>query len=392
MNLKENIKDILDEVIEFRRELHANPERSYQEERTSQRVAEELEKLGIKYETNIGGYGVVGLIKGNSPGKTVMLRADMDALPIKENTDLPYCSTVDGVMHACGHDVHTSMLLGAAKILVNNKDKIKGNIKLCFQPAEEFSPTGGSQYMIRDGVLENPKVDAAVALHVWNYPVGTVALRDGTMMAQSDRLYINVKGKSSHASQPQNGIDAIVGAAHVITALQTVVSRNTDALDSAVITLGTIHGGEVYNILCDEVKIEGTVRIFSEEVAKNINNQIERVVDNVAAGLGCDVDYEYVSGYAMTVNDHDLFVGAKSALEGALGSDKVLVPERPASGGEDFSAYGKHVPSLFIWLGMESEKNIGKRTLHNPNLIVDEDCIPVGIETFITVALDYLNS
>ncbi|NLY20668.1 MAG: amidohydrolase [Tissierellia bacterium] len=391
MSFKEDIKLVLDDVIEFRRDLHINPERSYHEVRTSKRVAEELEKLGIEYETDIGGYGVVGLIKGDSEGKTILLRADMDALPIHEENDLPFCSTVDGVMHACGHDVHTAMLLGAAKVLVNHKDKIKGNIKLCFQPAEEYSPTGGSQYMIDDGVLENPKVDAAVALHVWNFPVGTVALRDGTMMAQSDRLNIKVKGKSSHASQPQNGIDAIVGAAHVLTALQTVISRNTDAMDSAVISLGTIRGGEVYNIVCDEVTLEGTVRIFSEEVARNIKPQIERVVTNVAAGLGCTAECEYTSGYAMTVNDHELFTNAIPVLEEKLGAENVIIPERPASGGEDFSAFGKYVPSLFIWLGMESDKNEGRRTLHNPNLIVDEDCIPVGIETLIEVALDFLN-
>lgn len=391
--IKDKTLEIQDDLVEFRRELHANPELSYEEEETAKRIYRELEKLPLdEIRTNVGGHGVVGLLRGEKgDGKTLLLRADIDALPIKENTGLNFCSQIDGKMHACGHDVHTTILLGAAKILTGLKDKFSGNVLFTFQPAEETPPLGGAQLMINEGLLENPKVDAAFGLHVWNVPLGSVAFRDGAMMAQSDRIFITVKGKAAHASQPENGADAIVAASQIINCLQTIVSRNTSPFKPLVITIGTIHGGNRYNVICDEVKLEGTVRVFDKDLAEGMPERITNLVKPIAEALGCEAEVELVRGYALTENNHELFEIAKEALTEQLGEDKVIHPENPASGGEDFSAYGKYIPSFYMWLGMESEKNIGKTTIHNGNLIVDEDCIPVGVESMVAFALKYLD-
>ena len=393
--MKENldllIQKYLNEIIEIRRDIHQYPEIGMEEVRTSALVKAELEKLGLEVQDKVGKMGVVGLLRGKESGKTILLRADMDCLPMDELADLPFKSKVPGMMHACGHDVHTAILLGAAKVLSELKDEIKGNIKFVFQPAEEANPTGGARYMIEDGVLENPKVDAAVALHVWNLPLGKVGIRTSTMMAQSDRIFLTVKGKSSHASQPHNGIDAIVAAGHIITALQTVISRNIDPMESAVVTIGTIHGGSRYNVTCDKVVLEGTVRTFNPEISAIMPTRIKSIAENVATALGTECEVEYVEGYSATVNNEELATKFIGYFQDAIGEENVIIPNQPASGGEDFSEFTKAVPSVFYWLGMESEMNKGKTTVHNPNLVVDEDCIPVGIKTMVSGAIDFLN-
>lgn len=390
-NLDLLIEKYLDEIIEIRRDIHQYPEIGMEEVRTSALVKAELEKLGLEVQDKVGKMGVVGLLRGSEDGKTILLRADMDCLPMDELTDLPFKSKVPGMMHACGHDVHTAILLGAAKVLSELKDEIKGNIKFVFQPAEEANPTGGARYMIEDGVLENPKVDAAVALHVWNIPLGKVGIRTSTMMAQSDRIFITVKGVSSHASQPHNGIDAIVVAGHIITALQTIISRNVDPMESAVVTIGTIHGGSRYNVTCDKVVLEGTVRTFNPEISAIMPTRIKSIAENVATALGAECDVEYVEGYSATVNDEHLATKFIGYFQDAIGEENVIIPNQPASGAEDFSEFTKVVPSVFYWLGMESEMNKGKTTVHNPNLIVDEECIPIGIKTLVSGAIDFLN-
>ena len=390
-NLDLLIEKYLDEIIEIRRDIHQYPEIGMEEVRTSALVKAELEKLGLEVQDKVGKMGVVGLLRGREDGKTILLRADMDCLPMDELTDLSFKSKVPGMMHACGHDVHTAILLGAAKVLSELKDEIKGNIKFVFQPAEEANPTGGARYMIEDGVLENPKVDAAVALHVWNIPLGKVGIRTSTMMAQSDRIFITVKGVSSHASQPHNGIDAIVVAGHIITALQTIISRNVDPMESAVVTIGTIHGGSRYNVTCDKVVLEGTVRTFNPEISAIMPTRITSIAENVARALGAECDVEYVEGYSATVNDEHLATKFIGYFQDAIGEENVIIPNQPASGAEDFSEFTKVVPSVFYWLGMESEMNKGKTTVHNPNLIVDERCIPTGIKTLVSGSLDFLN-
>lgn len=388
--LDDLIEENIDDIIEIRRDLHQNPEIGMDEFRTSAIVRDELLKLGLEVEEKVGKMGVVGLLKGEGQGKTIALRADMDCLPMEELTDLDFKSQVPGMMHACGHDVHTSTLLGVARVLTALKKDIKGNVKFMFQPAEEANPTGGAKYMIEDGVLENPKVDASMALHVWNLPVGKVGVRTSTMMAQSDRIYITVKGKSSHASQPQAGQDAIVAAGYILTGLQTIVSRNVDPMEAAVVTIGTIHGGSRYNVICDKVVLEGTVRTFNPEISKMMPEKIKAVVKGVAEGLGCECEVDYVKGYSPVINDEDMAKNVIKSFQNSIGEENVLIPEFPGSGGEDYSEFSNLVPSVYYWLGMESDINVGKTTLHNPNLVIDERCIPVGIKTLAAATLDYL--
>lgn len=392
MNEKVNIliNKFLDDIIKIRRDIHHHPELGMEEVRTSAIVKKELEELGLDVQDKVGKMGVVGFLRGKESGKTILLRADMDCLPMEELTDLSFKSEIPGKMHSCGHDVHTAILIGTAKVLTVLKDEIRGNVKFVFQPAEESNPTGGARYMIQDGVLENPKVDAAIALHIWDLPLGKVALRIGTMMAQSDRIYITVKGKSAHASEPQSGIDAIVASGHIITALQTIISRNVNPMESAVITIGTISGGSRYNVICDKVLLEGTVRTFDQAVSEIIPIRIKTISENIAKAFGCCCNVEYVKGYSATINDKVLTIGVTKAFEEVLGKENVIIPEQPASGGEDFSEFGKKVPSVFYWLGMQSELNKGNTTLHNPNLIVDERCIEIGIKTLIAATLDFL--
>lgn len=387
LQLDSMIGDIAEEVINIRREIHRFPELGMNEHKTAKIVEESLQDLGLEIETGVGKTGVVALLRGGKPGKTILLRADMDALPIDEQTDVPFKSEVPGVMHACGHDVHTSVLIGAAKILSQMKDQISGNIKFVFQPAEECNPTGGANYMIEDGVLQNPKVDAAVALHVWDIPVGKVALKTGAMMAQSDRIFIKIKGKSAHGSAPHQGADAIVAAGHVITALQTIVSRNVNPLESAVVTLGVIKGGYRYNVIPDGVDMEGTVRTFAPEIAEMMPGRIESIIKNISEALGCDYEFKYVPGYPMTYNNEELTKEITEGLREYMGEENVVIPERPATGAEDFSFFNKHVPCTFMWVGCKSEINEDSCVLHNPNFICDERAIPVGIKTMCAAAL-----
>lgn len=390
----ETLDKLIDEnlkwIINVRRDIHAHPELGMNEHRTSKIIYDNLQGLGLKVQQGIGKTGVVALLEGEQQGKTILLRADMDALPINELTSLSFKSKNENVMHACGHDVHTSILLGAAKVLSSFKNQIKGNVKFVFQPAEECNPTGGANYMIEDGVLENPKVDAALALHVWDMPLGKIGIKKGAMMAQSDRIYIKVKGKSAHGSTPHQGADAIVAAAYVITALQTIVSRNIDPLDSAVVTLGVINGGYRYNVIADEVNIEGTVRTFSPNTASEMPEKIDMVIKNVCKALGCDYEFKYVKGYPLTYNDEVLTEKVINTLKDSLGEKNIVIPEKPATIGEDFSFFNKHVPCTFMWLGCKSEINKNCCNLHSPNFVCDEKAIPIGIKALCDIALTIL--
>ena len=388
--IEEYIDKYLEEIIEVRRLIHQNPELAHEEFSTTALIVKHLEDLNFEINRNYSSTGVCGLLRGAKPGPTLLLRADIDALPLLEENQLPYRSLVEGKMHACGHDVHTAILLGAAKVLSHFKGNLSGNIKFLFQPAEEESPDGGAKEMVERGILENPKVDRAMALHIWPLPLGTVGLKKGTMMAQSDRIFIQIKGKSSHASQPHEGFDAILTASHIITSIQSIISRNIDPMDSAVITIGTIHGGNRYNVLCDKVDLEGTVRIFDLSLQEVLPKRIREVCENVAAAFNCSCDVKYVPGYKMVVNHDEFTSGVIQSFKSALGDENVIIASRPAPGGEDFSAISERVPSTFYWLGMKSNLNKDNCVLHNPNLIVDESCIKTGILTMVKASLDYL--
>lgn len=385
--MNELINKNFEGIINIRRDIHAHPELGMNEHRTSAIIYKNLQDLGLRVEKGIGKTGVVAILEGKKEGKTILLRADMDALPLDELTNLPFKSQNKNIMHACGHDVHTSILLGVAKVLSNFKDDIRGNIKFVFQPAEECNPTGGANYMIEDGVLENPKVDVALALHVWDMPLGKIGVKPGTMMAQSDRIYIKLKGKSAHGSTPHQGVDAIVVAGYVITALQTIVSRNINPLDSAVVTLGVINGGYRYNVIADEVNLEGTVRSFSHDVAAEMPGKIENIIKNVCEALGGDYEFKYVNGYPLTYNNEDLTEKVINALKYSIGEENIVIPEKPATIGEDFSFFNKHVPCVFMWLGCKSEINENCCILHSPNFICDEKAIKNGIRALCDIVL-----
>lgn len=388
--VEELINKELDLIINIRRDIHAHPELGMNEHRTAQVIFDNLKDFGLKIKTGVGNTGVVALLEGKNPGKTLLLRADMDALPMDELTDLPFKSENKGVMHACGHDMHTSILLGTARVLSQMREYINGNIKFVFQPAEECNPTGGANYMIEDGVLDNPKVDGAVALHVWDLPLGKVGVKPGAMMAQSDRIFIKIKGKSAHGAAPHQGADAIVAAGYVITALQTIVSRNINPLDSAVVTLGVIKGGYRYNVVPDEVNIEGTVRTFAPHVSKVMPIRIEDVIKNVCYALGCNYEFKYVNGYPLTYNDENLTEIVMKGLKNSMGDENIIIPDKPATGAEDFSFFSKHVPCTFMWLGCKSDINEQCFVLHNPKLICDERAIPIGIKDLCGVAMEFL--
>ena len=391
MNIRETIQKHQEAILADRRYLHAHPELSGQEVNTAAYIAEKLREMGLEPQTGVGGHGVVALIRGRGPGKCVGLRADIDALPIRETTGLPYASQNPGVMHACGHDTHTAALLGAARALCDLRDQFDGCVKLVFQPSEENVLSSGAAKMIADGVLENPKVDAMFGQHIWpDFESGTVAIRNGSMMASSDRLNITIKGKASHGSTPDSGIDAIAAAAQVISALQTIVSRRVSPLDSAVVTIGTIHGGDRYNVIADTVKLEGTCRNLNPLVRNKMEDRIRAIVEGVCAGMGAQGTLEYIRGYSPTVNSPELFPLALEAIHEVVGEENTIIPENSALGGEDFSFYCEKVPSVLFWTGLNTP-GAEVFPLHNGNLNPDEGCISVAAEVLTTAAIKFLN-
>ena len=385
----------IERVKEWRRDIHSHPELSQHETRTSELAANVLESLGIEVRRNIGGYGVVGLLRGKHEGKTIALRADMDALPLNEATGLEYASQNPGVMHACGHDTHTAMLLGTACALSEMRDELNGNVKFIFQPAEELNPTGGAPGMIRDGVLENPNVDSILALHVWpSYETGKIVTRSGSLMAASDRIFLTVNGQTAHGSRPDQGVDAIVAASHIVTGLQSIISRSVSPLDSAVITIGTIHGGYRYNVIPDCVKLEGTVRTLNPNVQNQMPELITRMAGNIAASFGASCDVEYVKGYPPVMNDSDLTARVCESVRRHIGNDALIVAEQPDLTAEDFAFFARERPAVMAWLGCRPASQNVKDTpmLHNTKFCPDESCFVYGIDFFIGSVIDFLNS
>ena len=382
----------MQKVIDWRRDIHAHPELSQHEERTSELVAGVLESLGLEVRRNVGGFGVVGLLRGNG-SRTVGLRADMDALPLKEATGLEYASQTEGVMHACGHDTHTAMLLGTACVLSDMREELSGNVKFIFQPAEELNPTGGAPGMIRDGVLTDPDVNAMFALHVWPaYETGKIAVRPGALMAASDRVYLTVHGKTAHGSRPDQGVDAIVAASHVITGLQGIISRNVSPLDSAVLTIGTIHGGARYNVIPDTVELEGTVRTLNPDVQDRMPELISRVAGGIAEAFGASCEVRYVKGYPPMMNDAELAGLACDSVRARLGDDALIVPDSPDLTAEDFAFFARKVPAVMAWLGCRPH-NVSVNDmpmLHNTRFCPDEECFKYGIEYFVNCVRDFL--
>ena len=391
MELKNQIDIVWDSVTEYRRWIHAHPELSGQEKETAAYIAAVLRKIGLNPIENIGGYGVAAVIQGKAPGKCVGLRADFDALSISEETGLPFASKVPGVSHACGHDMHTAMLLGAAHVLYNMRDQFAGSVKLIFQPSEENAADSGAKKMIADGVLENPHVDAVFAQHVSpSYPTGTISLKEGTISASSDRFFITIKGKSSHGSEPHNGVDAVTIGAQVITALQTIVSRNVRPLDSVVLTIGKVTAGSRYNIIAEECVMEGTCRTLNPAVQAQIPSQMEAIIKGIAEGMGGSYEFKYVTGFIPTVNAPEKFALVRDAAQNILGCDNVIIQKNSTLGGEDFAFFANAVPGAFYWLGCRKE-GTAFYPLHNNRFAPDEEAMKVGMEVMLSSALNFLS-
>ena len=388
--VRQRIAACTEQVIEHRRWFHAHPELSGKETQSAAYIADALRAMGLEPQTGVGGNGVVALIEGRGPGKCVALRADFDALPLQETTGLPYASQNPGVMHACCHDTHAAMLLGAAQVLSGMRDEFDGCVKLIFQPSEEDNVASGAKAMIAAGVLENPKVDAVIGQHMWPHgKTGEVLIRDGAMMASSDRFYITVRGKKSHGSAPEDGVDAIVIATEVISVLQTIVSRNISPLDSVVVTIGQINGGSRYNIIADEVVMVGTCRNLNPAIRNSMPQRIEKVVKGVVESMGGDYEFEYLMCYSPTVNDRKMFKLVRDTVSDTLGEEALVVPEKAALTGEDFSFYCERVPSAFFWLGCQDETH-PFHPLHSGECSPAEEALPFGMEVMVESALRFL--
>jgi len=382
-------------LIEQRRDFHMHPELSNREERTSRIVAERLRALGLdEVKTGVGKYGVVGLLKGSKPGPVVAVRADMDALPIQETIDVPYKSLVPGVKHACGHDVHTTVELGVAEVLSKMRDQISGSIKFIFQPAEEGAPQGeegGASLMIKEGALENPRPSAIFGLHTMpSIEAGQIAYHSGPAMASSDRFTITIRGKGSHGAQPQLGVDAVTIAAEAVTAIQTIRSRRIDPLEPLVITIGTIKGGERYNIVAGEVKMEGTMRTFNEEVRSRAQEMMRQSLAGVTSAHGASFDLVFDSPNPVTYNDPRLVDEALPTIRRLVGDVNVIAP-KPFMPSEDFSYYQKVVPGFFYYLGVGNKAKGITAAWHTAQFDVDEESIVVGVKVMTNVLLDYLD-
>jgi len=375
--------EIRDWMVNIRRDFHRHPELSGQEKRTRDRITKCLEELKIPYKTFNHHYGVVGLIEGNG-NASVALRADMDALPIEDKKTVEYASQSKGVMHACGHDAHMAVLLGAARLLAEERKSLKGNVLLVFQPAEET--TGGAKQMIEDGIFdENTK--AIFGLHVsTEIPMGKIGIRYGQMNAASDMLTLKIVGKSTHGAYPHEGIDAIVIAGQLISALQTIVSRATDPRDSAVLTFGTIRGGSQNNIVADEVTMTGTLRTLSSDTRERLNEKIRQYVEFIPRGMGGQGILERIKGYPALTN-HPQWVDfvIKTANE-LLGENSVVLLEKPSLGVEDFAYFLEKIPGAFYQLGCRNETKGAIHPGHNDLFDVDEDCLPVGAALQATCA------
>ncbi|RNB79417.1 amidohydrolase [Brevibacillus nitrificans] len=377
-----------EEVIMWRRDFHQNPELGFEEVRTSERVAKHLEGLGLEVRRGIGRTGVVGLLRGRQPGPTIGLRADMDALPIQDQKESAYRSTVPGKMHACGHDAHTSILMGAAQFLSQQARPEKGNIAFVFQPAEEG--LGGASEMIKDGLLSAYNIEAMAGLHVFpGLPTGQISAVRGVSCAAADRIRINIIGRGGHAAHPHQAIDSVAVTAEVLSALQHIASRQVNPLDPVVITIGQIQGGSASNVIAPEVELLGTVRTLNPALREQMPGKIEAVVKGVTMALGASYEFDYHFGYPSIVNDDQMVDRLLVTSDQVLGHGKYQMVT-PSMGGEDFSYYTEHVPGVFFRLGVGNPEKQTQYPLHHPMFDIDEDALPVGIAMLSALALNYL--
>lgn len=380
---------VRDELIADRRHLHANPELAFEEHETAAFVATRLRSLGIETQTGVGGTGVKGVIRGGKAGRTVMLRADMDALPIQEESDKPYRSTRPGVMHACGHDGHTAILLAVARILADRRESLAGNVVLCFQPAEE-RPPGGAIRMIEDGVMDDPKVDAVFGLHLSAQPVGTVGMRGGASQASADAFRAEIIGVGGHAARPHHAVDPVLIAANVVTTLHTIVSREVDPLQSAVITVGTIHAGTVPNVIPKTATMSGTVRTLDEEVRQKLARRVQETIVGIARAMGGDATVDYAFGYPVMVNDPEMTEFVRSVAHEVVGEERTRYNHPPIMPSEDVGYFIARATGCYFNIGVLNEAKGITIANHNPGFDIDEDALSVGVAMLVRIVERYL--
>ncbi len=387
-SLRKKIDGMKDWLIEIRRTIHMHPELGFEEVETSKLVAGWLEKFGLEVRKGMAKTGVVGLLQGKEPGRTVAIRADMDALPMEEAGAVPYASKIKGKMHACGHDGHVAILLGVARFFSSIQDQVRGNIKWIFQPAEEGG--GGGRVMVEEGVLESPKVDAIFGAHVFPLlPVGKIGVYEREGLAATDRFRIKIVGKGGHGAFPHLCKDPILAAGHLITQIHSIVSRNINPVEGAVITIGKISGGTAFNIIPDGVELIGTVRSLKADVQEALKSRLETVVKGVAQSFGMDYQYDFEYGYPMLINDPEMSKLVARACSKGIGEDHIEWV-KPAMGGEDFSYYLQKVPGAFFRLGNRNETKGTIHPYHSSLFDIDEDILPLGVEMFVRVIDEYL--
>jgi carboxypeptidase Ss1 len=384
-----DVNEFEGEIIRVRRRIHAYPELSYREFETSRLVAQQLRTLGIRVRTGVGGTGVVGLLKGAYDGNVVALRADMDALPVTENVDVPFKSKRPGIMHACGHDTHVSMLLGAAMLLATHRDQLHGQVKLLFQPAEEVGGKGGAKPMIEDGAMNNPKVDYVFGLHIsGTEPSKVFLLRPGPLMAAPDTFRITIIGKGGHGSTPHEAVDPIFVSAQLVTALQGITSRMVDQREPFVISVCSIHSGTKHNIIPDEVRMEGTIRTFNEKTRAQAKKYVKQVTDSICRGFGAKAEVEFEPDeYPVTVNDPTVTRRVFSILRKIPGTR--TIEAKPIMGAEDFSRFLQRAPGAFYFLGTYNPKKGCVNTNHSSKFKVDEDVLKYGSLSLANLAYEF---
>jgi len=395
--------EIEQKVIDWRRHFHQNPELSNREFKTAEVIAKHLKSLGLEVETGVAKTGVVGVLKGKHPGKVLALRADIDALPVEERNDLPFKSIVKttfldtpvGVMHACGHDTHTAILMGAAELLSKHRDQIYGTIKFIFQPAEEGPPpgeVGGALEMVKEGVLKNPDVDIIVGLHINSQtPVGMIRYKPGGTMAAAQRFVLKINGKQTHGSQPWAGVDPIVIAAKIIDAYQTIISRESDLTnEAAVISVGKITAGVRFNIIPESCELIGTVRTLDFGMQKHINQRMKELAEGIAAAYGGTAELDIQNSTSITNNEPNLVNELLPTLERVAGKDQVVL-SKATTGAEDFSYFQEQVPGFYFFLGGMTPGSTGSYPHHTPDFKIDESGLLLGVKAMTEISLDYLS-
>lgn len=380
--LRLEIRALQPQLVEWRRRLHQRPELGFTEQLTAELISKKLQEWGIQHEIGIAKTGIVATIDSGKPGPVLAIRADMDALPIQEENDVPYRSQHDGIMHACGHDGHTAIALGTAYYLAHHRQDFNGIVKIIFQPAEEGP--GGAKPMVEAGVLKNPEVDAIIGLHLWNnLPLGTVGVRSGALMAAVEIFNCTILGKGGHGAMPHQTVDSIVVASQIVNALQTIVGRNVDPLDSAVVTVGELHAGHANNVIADTAWMSGTVRYFNPTYSGYFSKRVEQIIAGICQSHGASYELDYQAFYPPVINDSNIAELVRSVAEAVIETPAGVVPECQTMGGEDMSFFLQQVPGCYFFLGAANpEKNLAYPH-HHPRFDFDETALSMGVEIFV---------